>query len=397
MSTHALRRPLLVIMDMTEKCNLKCRMCHFSAHERIRFEPFDRELDPRGMMPLEVFREVAAELFPRAWRVVLACAAEPLIHPNFIDMVEITGRYKVPDAWFPTNLLALTEKKAEAICDAGIARVGVSMDGVTPAVYESIRVGGKFERLLKCLELFNSVRKGTRTELRLTFTWMKTNRDELALLPAFAEKWGFSELDVRFVVPTPGVDTTPELLDCEDPAVLQSELRQCAEDAARRGLRLGQFPSYEADSEMPRSRFGRIKRSLWRWKVGLERFEYARYRHIERLQGCAWPSYIYVVRPNGVVAPCQFWGQEPVGAFPGTDYASLARSGLLAEIKGGLASGRPVGSCQTCSQRREAFYWNLRRRRATPVEPPEAGSTEGPAAPAPTSPEGLVQLGRDAG
>ena len=43
----------------------------------------------------------------------------------------IAGRYGVPELWFPTNLLALTEATANALVDAGVWTVAASIDGVT--------------------------------------------------------------------------------------------------------------------------------------------------------------------------------------------------------------------------------------------------------------------------
>ena len=43
-------RPLTVILDTTERCNLKCRMCHFAATDRLTFPPFDRQLSPTGVI-----------------------------------------------------------------------------------------------------------------------------------------------------------------------------------------------------------------------------------------------------------------------------------------------------------------------------------------------------------
>ncbi|MBC8646869.1 MAG: hypothetical protein H7X85_06875, partial [Thermoanaerobaculia bacterium] len=76
-------RPLNVILDVTARCNLKCVMCHFSQADRIHFPPFDVRIADDGNMPVHVFEKIAADLFPRAWRVALACAAEPMIHPRF--------------------------------------------------------------------------------------------------------------------------------------------------------------------------------------------------------------------------------------------------------------------------------------------------------------------------
>ena len=66
-----------VILDVTSRCNLKCVMCYFAATDRLTFPPYDAEPGD-GNMPLPVFEKIAAEMFPRAWRVALGCAAEPI-------------------------------------------------------------------------------------------------------------------------------------------------------------------------------------------------------------------------------------------------------------------------------------------------------------------------------
>src|SRR5512144_2883147 len=182
-------RPLNVILDLTARCNLKCVMCYFANTDRLAFPPFDRELSDDGNMPVEVFEKIAADLFPKAWRVALACAAEPMIHPKFKEIVAIAGRYGVPDLWFPTNLLALTDATAEALVRARVATVAASIDGTTKESYEKIRVPAKWERLLACLETLRRVRAAAKSRtprLRIIFTWMQSNRADLARLPEFA-------------------------------------------------------------------------------------------------------------------------------------------------------------------------------------------------------------------
>ena len=350
------RRPLEVILDTTERCNLKCKMCYFSAVDRLQFLPFDRQLSSNGMMPLETFSKVAADLFPRARRVALGCAAEPLVHPKFIDIVREAGSHGVPDLWFPTNLLPLTPAKAEAICEAGVNTVGVSMDGTSAETYEAIRVGGRFARLMRSFELLNEVRRGTATRLRLIFVWMRTNRGDLAGLPRFAEEVGASELDVRFVAPTAHVSAEDELLDDEDPAALRAELAAAAEDAAGRGLRLVSYPDF--DDGRPVGLRGR----LMRWRAGLYDRQRLRGRVRTAVAGCAWPGHTVVVRPNGAVSPCIFWEERPIGLYPETSLGEIERSPLLAEIVDGLKSGNPCGTCNTCTERKHALYFRLQWR-----------------------------------
>jgi hypothetical protein len=110
---------------------------------------------------------------------------------------------------------------------------------MTKETYEKIRVPAKWEQILSRLELFREKRRAwgkAGPRLRIIFTWMKSNRPELALLPEFAQTWGASEIDVRYVSPTVGVDVSAEVLNGEDPRTLNAELAAAARDAVARGL-----------------------------------------------------------------------------------------------------------------------------------------------------------------
>ena len=352
-------RPLNVILDLTSRCNLKCVMCYFAATDRLAFPPFDRQLSDDGNMPVDVFEKIAADLFPRAWRVALACAAEPMIHPRFREIVEIAGRYGVPDLWFPTNLLALTEPTARALVKNGVATVAASIDGVTKETYEKIRVPAKFERLLACLDTLEQVRRATKSKtprLRIIFTWMKSNRQELAALPEFAAAHGASEIDVRFVSPTAGVDVTPELLSGEDPDALCAELATAAHEAVGRGLKLSSYPEFDRPEKRPRAFLPRLRRRLWRLKAGMDRAETFRHFFYQRLLGCAYPDRNYVIRPNGAVNPCIYWEQDPIGYYPADGLDRIAAGAPLQRIREGLRTGNPIGTCATCTERRNALY-----------------------------------------
>jgi len=351
------RRDLNVILDLTSRCNLKCVMCYFSASDRLRFPPFDEEGPPGGNMPLALFVRVADELFPRARRVSLGCAAEPLLHPELAAILDQAARHRVPDLWFPTNLMALTRAKAEAIVGSGVRTVAVSIDGSDAATYEKIRRGAHWDRLHHGLELLAEVRRerGSRLpRLRLIFTWMRSNREHLRRLPTLAQELGACELDVRFASPTTGVDVSAELLEGEDRAALGRELEATARDAVTRGLRLVAYPEYA--SSHSRSLAGKLRHRAWLKRAGLLSAERRRHAAAERRLGCGHFGTTYVVRPNGTVLPCPFWEAEPIGRFPELAAAELASSSLVEQIRCGLAGGDPVGSCRSCSQLRESLY-----------------------------------------
>ena len=323
-------------------------------------------------MPLEVFERIAADMFPNAWRVALACAAEPMIHPQFREILAIAGRYGVPDLWFPTNLLALTDQTAKALIDANVRTVAASIDGMTKETYEKIRVPARWERLMTCLDTLERVKrdaKSRKPRLRIIFTWMKSNREDLRMLPEFAVAHGAKEIDVRFVSPTPGVDVTPQLLSDEDPKQLNAELAATAHEAVKRGLRLASYPEFEKDAERSRNIVTRLKRRMWRLRAGMDRPEFFRYAWYQSLHGCAYPDRYYVIRPNGAVNPCIYWESDPIGFYPADGLAQIAKGSPLQRIREGLRSGQPVGTCAGCGERRTALY---RLRGSPPPEPASA-------------------------
>jgi MoaA/NifB/PqqE/SkfB family radical SAM enzyme len=352
-------RTLNVIMDLTSRCNLKCVMCYFANTDRLAFPPFDTQLSTDGNMPVDVFEKIAADLFPKAWRVALGCAAEPMIHPKFKELIAIAGRYGVPDLWFPSNLLALTELTAKALIDGNVTTVAASIDGVTRETYEKIRVPAKWERLISCLDTLARVKREAKSKtphLRIIFTWMKSNRRELQDLPAFAAAHGAREIDVRYVSPTVGVDVGPEMLSGIDPRELNAELASAAREAVRLGLKISSYPDYEPQEDLPKSVFGRIRREAFRLRAGLDRPEYWRYRRNQRLYGCAYPDRNYVVRPNGAVNPCIYWEENPIGFYPANTVSEIAAGEPLRRIRDGLRSDHPIGTCASCGERRNALY-----------------------------------------
>lgn len=335
-------RPLTLLIDVTDRCNLRCVMCHFANVDHIAFPPFDA---PQGDMPVERFERIAADFFPHAHSVGLACAAEPLMHPRFAEILAIAGRHKVPELWFPTNLLALTDRVAEAIA-RHVDVVAVSIDATTKETYESIRQGARWELLMGKLKMLRNVR------LRFSFAWMRSNRHELRDLPAFAADHGARELDVRFVAPTPGVDVSRELLTHEDPAALRAELNLVAHDAVARGLRLAAFPQFD---ERPDGLFARASWRFWRLRAGLDRYEHLGIAKREREIGCRYPERNYVIRPSGAVFPCHYFDQ-PIGIAGSEPMLTIAKR--VAPIRDGLQCGAPLGACATCGNRRDAFYVN---------------------------------------
>lgn len=376
------RRRLDLILDLTSRCNLRCIMCYFSTTDRLHFKPFGADPDPRGNMSTATFNHVASELFPAARTIGLGCAAEPLLHPAFAEILEHTRTHRVPDVWIQTNLLPLSPATAAAIVATRVRTVAVSIDGTSRETYEAIRRGASWNRLHQRLQWLRDAKTAARSDLprlRITFVWMQSNRRDLAKLPKLAADLGASELDVRFVVPTVGVDNRDELFDSEDADIIMADLWSVARDATSRGLRLHAYPALRKERDADDTLTGKLRRRLWLLRSGIDGPPRWRRSFHERLDGCSFPGRTVLIRPNGAVLPCPFWEEEPPAMVPRDDRAAILGSPGIAAIRRGLRDGCPVGSCQTCIVKKDALFRPAitRGRRLEGREPDEGGLFSG--------------------
>jgi len=265
----------------------------------------------------------------------------------------------LPRIQLQTNLLALSPATAQQLVERRVSTVAVSIDGTRRESYESIRVGASWERLLSRLELLRQTRllaSSALPRLRITFTWMQTNRHDLESLPAFAESVGAREIDVRFVVPTVKVDNRDELLDTAEPETLMAELWATARDATARGLRLSAYPAMEKEPSADNSLIGKVRRKIWLLRAGIDGPAQWRQSMLESFNGCAFPGRTFLIRPNGAVLPCLFWEEDPIAVTPRDGYRAIVQSTGLQQILKGLRQGYPVGSCQSCNAVKDAFF-----------------------------------------
>jgi MoaA/NifB/PqqE/SkfB family radical SAM enzyme len=186
-------RHLAIRMDTINLCNLRCKMCYYSLDYKRKKEQMD----------LPLFRRIADQVFPKTRFLYLSCATEPLMNKQFADFVRVTGEYRVPFTSFCTNGQLLTEAVVEACIASNISEIIFSIDGATAETYEEIRRGGKWDRLGKNLDMLATMKRAAAAKkpaVRINFTCMQTNIDELPAMVDFAADRGADSLHVRHLV-----------------------------------------------------------------------------------------------------------------------------------------------------------------------------------------------------
>jgi len=169
------KRYLNFRMDINNGCNLRCKYCYTLALEK----------QPYHEMNLDEFKKVADVFFPRAKRVALSCAWEPLLNRQFKDYIELVSKYNVPEVFFVTNGQMLSSDIIEASIRAKVSEIGISIDSADEKIYEDIRVNAKFSKLVDNLRLIKELKEKHSVDLprvMLSFVAFQENAEHAALL-----------------------------------------------------------------------------------------------------------------------------------------------------------------------------------------------------------------------
>lgn len=163
-------KPLLVGIEPTTRCNLNCLIC-------VR-NYWDRSQNPVADMPIGFFREKIIPYLKGVRQVSLQILGEPLLSPDFFEMVKDSLLQGCQVSFF-TNATLLDEDRARKIVELGINTVIVSIDGTIN--FEKIR-GTKLELVIegiKRLNHFKAILKKEKPYIIIAFVAMKENISDL--------------------------------------------------------------------------------------------------------------------------------------------------------------------------------------------------------------------------
>ena len=131
--------PVSISIEPTTSCNLRCPECPSGLRAFTR---------PTGMLDPTLFQNVINQLAPTLSYLTFYFQGEPYLNPSFLDMVEYASSRGIYTAT-STNAHYLTEEAAQRTVDSGLDRLIISIDGTTQSAYESYRIGGSLEKVLR--------------------------------------------------------------------------------------------------------------------------------------------------------------------------------------------------------------------------------------------------------
>src|SRR6202021_2819738 len=162
--------PVCLYLETTNRCNLLCTTCPRT------FE----ELEPEKDMSWELFTSIIAQ-FPKIAGVVLHGVGEPMLVkelPRMIRYLKDRGVYVL----FNTNGTLLTKSNGQALIDAGLDELRVSLDAAESSVFQMVRGKDMFDRIVTNVGNFVAMQRAANNRLPRVSLWLTGLRETLAQL-----------------------------------------------------------------------------------------------------------------------------------------------------------------------------------------------------------------------
>lgn len=315
--------PSRFYVNLTDTCNIRCRHCITGAPEKTE--------NGRGrVMTPEVLHALAPAL-EHADYVGFTHAGEPLSAPLLEPLLERLferrrGRPTV--VHLLTNGLALTERRFRRLVELGVSSISFSVDGMTEATHDLVRIGSKIDRLLDRISAISALRAKEHPDVRLGVAWTlhPNNAVEVPKLLRFAAGAGLDWVKLEELVPCNPV--AADLAGDLPPSVID-DARSLAE---RLGVRL---LDHTREVEVFKCRLGEDA-EMSRYALEDD------YANRMEINPCRLPWEAVCVEPNGDVRPVDF--RQPVeGNLLERDLADLFNGKAFQRARAQAIMRRPCG------------------------------------------------------
>ena len=182
-------RPFVLVWELTQACELACKHCRAEA-DPTRHP--DELTTAEGRQLLEEAREFGPG------QLVVLSGGDPLARGDAVDLVEYGDGLGLRVTMTPSGTSSLTEGRIDALADAGLRRMALSIDGGSPQAHDEFRQEpGSFEETVTAAR---AVREAG-IPLQVNTTVCAETVDELPAVRDLVAELGAVLWSVFFLVP----------------------------------------------------------------------------------------------------------------------------------------------------------------------------------------------------
>jgi MoaA/NifB/PqqE/SkfB family radical SAM enzyme len=175
---RAPRLPEIVQIESTNICNAKCVFC-----------PRDEMHRRQGIMSFDLFRKIVDECADLGiTHVRVHNYGEPFVDRRLVEKVRYAKAKGIQEVGMISNGSLITEEVARGMIEAGLDAINISVDASGKEVFESTRIGLKYDKVIANIERLVRIRGELgrrRPKLILSFVRQNNSLDE----QAFIEHW----------------------------------------------------------------------------------------------------------------------------------------------------------------------------------------------------------------
>ncbi len=194
--------PFLAIWEVTQSCDLACKHCRAAAQPVAH--P-DQLTHAEGKALID---QIAAMHIP----IFVFTGGDPLKRPDVYELIRYAADQGVHVALTPSATPLLTREAIFKFKDAGLVRLGISLDGSTPEIHDAFRgLPGAWARTIQAIEWANEA--GIPIQVHSTIS--RHNAQDLDHLCNLFERLAIVMWNVFFLVPV-GRGQLADLLSGEE-------------------------------------------------------------------------------------------------------------------------------------------------------------------------------------
>jgi radical SAM protein len=180
--------PFLAIWEVTQSCDLACKHCRAAAQPIAHPDQLSTD---EGKALIDQIAQMQVPIF-------IFTGGDPLKRPDLYDLIRYGAEKGVKIAVTPSATPLLTREAIFKMKEAGVVRLGISLDGSTPEIHDKFRgLSGAWARTIQAIEWANEA--GIPIQVHTTIS--RHNAHDLDNLCALFEKQAIVMWNVFFLVP----------------------------------------------------------------------------------------------------------------------------------------------------------------------------------------------------